>query len=39
MDEYPNMVQARGEMFDHLVWWASALRAAREEIQPPGLKA
>lgn len=29
LNDYDHLVQARTAMFDHLVWWASALRAAR----------
>ena len=30
LDDYPYLVEARTVMFDHLVWWARALRAARQ---------
>jgi NAD(P)H-dependent FMN reductase len=30
LDDYPFLVQSRTAMFDQLVWWASALTAARE---------
>lgn len=29
LDDYDYLVEARTALFDHLVWWASALRAAR----------
>lgn len=29
LDDFPHLVQARTAMFDHLVWWGLALRAAR----------
>jgi NAD(P)H-dependent FMN reductase len=29
LDDYPYLTQARGIMFDHLVWWGNALKAAR----------
>lgn len=29
LDDYEHLVQARTALFEHLAWWASALRAAR----------
>ncbi|HEV8016431.1 MAG TPA: NAD(P)H-dependent oxidoreductase [Stellaceae bacterium] len=29
LDDYDDLVQAREAMFDHLVWWGEALKAAR----------
>jgi NAD(P)H-dependent FMN reductase len=29
LDDYPYLIHARTAMFDHLAWWARALRAAR----------
>lgn len=29
LDDYPYLIQARTAMFDHLVWWAVALKTAR----------
>jgi NAD(P)H-dependent FMN reductase len=33
LDDYPYLVEARRVMFDHLVWWARALKGAREASQ------
>jgi NAD(P)H-dependent FMN reductase len=30
LDDYPYLVQARDSMFQNLVWWGEALKAARE---------
>jgi NAD(P)H-dependent FMN reductase len=30
LDDYPYLAQSRAAMFDQLVWWGSALKAARE---------
>jgi NAD(P)H-dependent FMN reductase len=30
LDDYPYLVQAREAMFDNLVWWARALKTARQ---------
>jgi hypothetical protein len=30
MADYPHLEQAAGPMLDDLVWWAGALKAARE---------
>jgi NAD(P)H-dependent FMN reductase len=30
LDDYAHLVQARTAMFEHLVWWATALKAARK---------
>jgi NAD(P)H-dependent FMN reductase len=30
LNDYEYLVQARSTMFDHLVWWGNALRAARD---------
>ena len=32
LDDYPYLVEARTALFDHLVWWARGLRAARTAI-------
>ena len=29
LDDYPYLVQSRGNMLDHLVWWGEALKTAR----------
>jgi NAD(P)H-dependent FMN reductase len=34
LDDYQYLTQARGLMFDHLVWWATALKAARANDRP-----
>lgn len=31
LDEFSHLAHSRTALFDHLVWWASALRAARAE--------
>lgn len=31
LDDYPYLVTARNAVFDNLVWWGNALKAAREE--------
>jgi NAD(P)H-dependent FMN reductase len=31
LDDYPYLAQSREALFDNLVWWAGALRAARAE--------
>jgi len=30
LDDYDYLVQSRGTLFDHLVWWGEALKAARQ---------
>jgi NAD(P)H-dependent FMN reductase len=30
LNDYDYLVQSRGAMFDHLVWWGEALKAARQ---------
>jgi NAD(P)H-dependent FMN reductase len=30
LNDYEYLVQSRGAMFDHLVWWGEALKAARQ---------
>jgi NAD(P)H-dependent FMN reductase len=30
LNDYEYLVQSRGSMFDHLVWWGEALKAARQ---------
>jgi hypothetical protein len=30
LNDYQYLVQSRKTMFDHLVWWSVALKAARE---------
>jgi NAD(P)H-dependent FMN reductase len=34
LDDYPYLVQARTILFDHLIWWACALRSARQASPP-----
>ena len=31
LDDYPQLVQARTAMFDDLIWWGKALKAARKQ--------
>lgn len=33
LNEYPYLIQARTALFDNLVWWASALKAARNKLR------
>jgi hypothetical protein len=30
LNDYEYLVQSRGVMFDHLVWWGEALKRARQ---------
>jgi hypothetical protein len=32
LNDYEYLVQSRKAMFDHLVWWGVALKAAREAV-------
>ena len=32
LNDYEYLVQSRGLMFDHLVWWGEALKAARQKV-------
>jgi NAD(P)H-dependent FMN reductase len=36
MNDYDYLVQARAMMFDHLVWWGEALKAARQKMSAEG---
>ena len=33
LNDYEYLVQSRGLMFDHLVWWGEALKAARQKVE------
>ena len=36
LDDYEYLVQSRAAMFDHLAWWAEALKAARQRTGAKG---
>ena len=39
LNDYDYLVQSRDAMFDHLVWWGEALKAAREKTDTQGSRA
>src|ERR1700686_2269220 len=39
LNDYEYLVQSREVMFDHLVWWGEALKAAREKTDAQGSRA
>ena len=36
LNDYEHLVQSRGALFDHLVWWGEALKAARQRTDAKG---
>jgi hypothetical protein len=34
LNDYDYLVQSRGALFEHLVWWGEALKAARQRMAP-----